>query len=69
MDADQAAVDPGRQLVGIEHCMGVPELGVVEQQPGLGGDRVRLYLNIGDASPLYSRPYRPGRQRSPLATS
>jgi hypothetical protein len=56
MDAHQAAVNPGRPLVGAEHFLGVPVLGVVERQPGLGGDQVRLNSDVGDTVPLCSRP-------------
>jgi len=56
MDDDQAAVDPGSQLVVAEDSFGMPELGIIEQLPGLLWYQVRLHSDIGLAPSEGSGP-------------
>jgi hypothetical protein len=56
VDGDEAAVDPGRQVVRLENAFSVPEPGVIEPELGFGGDQVRCHANVGFASPWCSGP-------------
>ena len=56
MDDDQAAVDPGSQLVVGEDSFGMPKLGIIEQLPGLLCYQVRLHSDVGDAPSEGSGP-------------
>jgi hypothetical protein len=47
MNADQAAMDPNRDIIRFEHFLGVPVLGVIERLHGLGRDKSRRDADVG----------------------